>query len=85
VGLPPSSSERRLLELGIRLPDPPSPFGSYVETLQTGDLLFLSGMLPAVDHKPKSVGSLKSIRWKKRPKHMRHAERQGRVSLVLTM
>lgn len=52
------SSERRLLELGIQLPEPPSPFGSYVETLQTGNLLFLSGMLPVVDHKPKYVGRI---------------------------
>jgi hypothetical protein len=26
----------------------PTPFGSYVEAVQTGNLLFLSGMLPAV-------------------------------------
>jgi enamine deaminase RidA (YjgF/YER057c/UK114 family) len=50
--------ERRLRDLGIELPGPPSPFGSYVETLQTGNLLFLSGMLPVVDHKPKYVGRL---------------------------
>ncbi|MFZ0339377.1 MAG: RidA family protein [Terracidiphilus sp.] len=53
-----SGVERRLLELGIQLPDPPSPFGSYVETVQTGNLLFLSGMLPVVDHKPQYVGRL---------------------------
>jgi enamine deaminase RidA (YjgF/YER057c/UK114 family) len=29
-----------------------------VETLQTGNLLFFTGMLPAVDHKPKYVGRL---------------------------
>ncbi len=52
------SAERRLQELGIQLPAPPTPFGSYVETLQTGNLLFLSGMLPVVDHKPKYVGRL---------------------------
>ena len=57
-GSQPGSAERRLLELGIELPDPPSPFGSYVETLQTGSLLFLSGMLPVVDHKPKYVGRM---------------------------
>jgi len=52
------SAERRLQELGIQLPAPPTPFGSYVETLQTGNLLFLSGMLPVADHKPKYVGRL---------------------------
>jgi hypothetical protein len=35
-----------LKELGIKLPTPPEPFG--VEPVQTGNLLFLSGMLPTV-------------------------------------
>lgn len=52
------SAERRLQELGIQLPSAPTPFGSYVEAQQTGNLLFLSGMLPVVDHKPKYVGRL---------------------------
>jgi enamine deaminase RidA (YjgF/YER057c/UK114 family) len=54
----PFSAERRIEELGIQLPAPPTPFGNYVEALQTGNLLFLSGMLPVVDHKPKYVGRL---------------------------
>ena len=54
----PVSPERQLQELGIQLPAAPTPFGSYVEALQTGNLLFLSGMLPVVDHKPKYVGRL---------------------------
>ena len=34
-------------------------FGTYVETVQTGNLLFsFSGMLPVVDHKPKYLGPL---------------------------
>ncbi|HEX4039219.1 MAG TPA: RidA family protein [Acidobacteriaceae bacterium] len=49
---------RRLEALGIRLPDAPHPFGSYVETVETGNLLFFSGMLPVVDHKPQYVGRL---------------------------
>jgi enamine deaminase RidA (YjgF/YER057c/UK114 family) len=51
-------AERRLQELGIQLPAAPTPFGSYVETAQSGNLLFLSGMLPVVDHKPAFVGRL---------------------------
>jgi hypothetical protein len=51
-------ADRRLEELGIRLPAAPTPFGPYVETVQTGNLLFFSGMLPVVDHKPKYVGRL---------------------------
>ena len=45
-------------DLGIQLPAAPTPFGPYVETVQTGNLLFFSGMLPVVDHKPKYVGRL---------------------------
>jgi enamine deaminase RidA (YjgF/YER057c/UK114 family) len=52
------SAERRLHELGIQLPAAPTPFGTYVEAVQTGNLLFLSGMVPVVDHKPKYVGRL---------------------------
>lgn len=51
-------AENRLQTLGIRLPAPPTPFGSYVEAVQTGNLLFLSGMLPVVDHKAKYLGRL---------------------------
>jgi enamine deaminase RidA (YjgF/YER057c/UK114 family) len=54
----PDGAERRMQELGIQLPAPPTPFGPYVETVQTGNLLFFSGMLPVVDHKPQYVGRL---------------------------
>ena len=33
----------RLSELGIVLPAPPAPLGAYVESSDTGNLLFLSG------------------------------------------
>ena len=51
-------AEQRLTDLGIELPTPPQPFGAYVESVQSGRLLFLSGMLPVVDHKPKYIGRL---------------------------
>jgi len=57
-GSQPGGADRRLQDLGIQLPAAPTPFGSYVETLQTGSLLFLSGMLPIVDHKPMHIGRL---------------------------
>jgi enamine deaminase RidA (YjgF/YER057c/UK114 family) len=57
-GSQPGSAERRLQDLGVQLPATPTPLGSYVETVQTGNLLFFSGMLPIVDHKPKFVGRL---------------------------
>ena len=57
-GSQPASAESRLHDLGIQLPAAPTPFGTYVETVRTGNLLFLTGMLPVVDHKPKYVGRL---------------------------
>jgi enamine deaminase RidA (YjgF/YER057c/UK114 family) len=52
--------EERLKELGIDLPAPPTPLGAYVEAVQSGKLLFLSGMLPIAEHKPKYRGRLGS-------------------------
>jgi len=51
-----ASAEQRLKELGIILPPPPEPFGTYVEAVQTGNLLFLSGMLPTEAHGARFVG-----------------------------
>jgi enamine deaminase RidA (YjgF/YER057c/UK114 family) len=52
----PASAEQRLKELGIKLPTPPQPFGIYVEAVQTGDLLFLTGMLPTEGRSAKFIG-----------------------------
>src|SRR3954463_8146261 len=55
-GSRPVGAEQRLKELGIKLPAPPEPFGTYVEAVQTGNLLFLSGMLPTEGHVAKFIG-----------------------------
>src|SRR5207245_1627472 len=52
----PASAEQRLKELGINLPAPPEPFGTYAEAVQTGNLLFLTGMLPTEGRGAKFVG-----------------------------
>jgi len=52
----PASAEQRLRELGIKLPPPPEPFGIYAEAVQTGNLLFLTGMLPTEGREAKFVG-----------------------------
>ncbi|MGB6944094.1 MAG: RidA family protein [Bryobacteraceae bacterium] len=49
-------AESRLKDAGIELPPAVTPFGAYVPAVQTGNLLFLSGMLPTVGHEPKLVG-----------------------------
>jgi enamine deaminase RidA (YjgF/YER057c/UK114 family) len=50
--------ESRIKSLGIQLPAAPTPLGSYIEAVQTGNLFFLSGMLPIVNHKPAYIGKL---------------------------
>jgi enamine deaminase RidA (YjgF/YER057c/UK114 family) len=44
-----ASPERQLQDLGIVLPNVPRPLGAYVEAVQSGSLLFLSGMLQIKD------------------------------------
>lgn len=53
-----SSAEGRLRQLGIDLPTPPQPFGIYVEAVRTGNLLFLTGMLPTEGRNAKFLGRI---------------------------
>ena len=53
-----AAAEQRLSQLGIKLPAPPEPFGIYAEAVRTGNLLFLTGMLPTVGHEAKFIGRL---------------------------
>jgi enamine deaminase RidA (YjgF/YER057c/UK114 family) len=50
------SAEERLAIADIELPTAVTPFGAYVPAVRTGNLLFLSGMLPTVGHEPKFRG-----------------------------
>ena len=43
--------EEKLESLGIKLPSPPTPAGSYVPVVRTGNLLFISGQIPMEDGK----------------------------------
>lgn len=51
-----SGVEQRLQQLGIELPAPPQPFGVYVESALSGNLLFLTGMLPTEGRTAKFLG-----------------------------
>jgi enamine deaminase RidA (YjgF/YER057c/UK114 family) len=51
-----TTAEQRLRDLGIDLSHPPRPLGAYVEAVQTGSLLFMSGTLPLEGGTPKFVG-----------------------------
>ncbi len=54
----PTGAEKRLQELDLKLPSPPKPFGTYAEAVQTGNLLFLTGMLPTEGRTAKFVGRI---------------------------
>jgi len=58
VATPSSSAEQRLTQLGIELPAPPQPFGVYVESALSGNLLFLTGMMPTEGHTAKFLGRI---------------------------
>src|SRR5579862_9007604 len=53
-----ASAEQRLSDLRIKLPRPPTPLGAYVEAVQSGNLLFLSGTLPVEGGVPKFMGHI---------------------------
>src|ERR1700724_895812 len=53
-----ASAEQRLKDLAIDLPNSPTPLGAYVEAVQAGSLLFLSGTLPVEGGAPKFVGRI---------------------------
>ena len=43
--------EEKLKELGIEIPTPPNPAGSYIPVVTTGNLAFVSGQIPMKDGK----------------------------------
>ena len=53
-----ATAEQRLGRLDIKLPTPPEPFGIYAEAVRTGNLLFLTGMLPTVGREAKFIGRI---------------------------
>jgi enamine deaminase RidA (YjgF/YER057c/UK114 family) len=50
--------EARLAELGISLPIPMQPIANYVPAVQTGNLVYVSGQVPAVDGKIAKTGKV---------------------------
>jgi enamine deaminase RidA (YjgF/YER057c/UK114 family) len=52
------SPEDKLKEIGIELPETPTPLGSYIPVLRVGNLVFLSGMLPLRQGKLKRQGKV---------------------------
>ena len=50
--------EQKIESLGIKLPTPPTPAGSYVPVVRTGNLLYISGQIPMEDGKVVFTGKV---------------------------
>ena len=50
--------EEKLESIGVKLPKPPTPAGSYVPVIRTGNLLFISGQIPMEDGKVVFTGKV---------------------------
>ena len=63
--------EEKLEELGIKLPNPPTPAGSYVPAVKTGNLLFISGQIPMEEGKVIFTGKVSDANMKTAQKSAR--------------
>ena len=52
------SFDARVQSLGLELPPPPKPVASYIPAVRSGDLLFLSGVLPFENGKLTCTGKV---------------------------
>ena len=50
--------DEKIKSLGIILPIPPSPAGSYIPVVRSGDLLYVSGQIPMEDGKVAFTGKV---------------------------
>jgi enamine deaminase RidA (YjgF/YER057c/UK114 family) len=50
--------EEKIKSLEITLPTPPTPAGSYIPAIKTGNLLFISGQIPMEDGKVLFTGKV---------------------------
>ena len=50
--------EEKIKALGIKLPVPPNPAGSYIPVVKSGKLLFVSGQIPLEDGKIGHTGKV---------------------------
>ena len=53
--------EERLKELAIEIPTPPSPAGSYIPVVTTGNLAFVSGQIPMKEGKVVFEGKVPNV------------------------
>ena len=50
--------EEKIKSIGIKLPIPPNPAGSYIPVVKSGNLLFVSGQIPIEDGKVALTGKV---------------------------
>ena len=50
--------EEKIKTIGIKLPNPPSPAGSYIPVVKSGNLLYVSGQIPMEDGKVAFTGKV---------------------------
>lgn len=50
--------DEKIKSLGINLPIPPSPAGSYIPVVRSGNLLYVSGQIPMEDGKVAFTGKV---------------------------
>lgn len=67
--------EKRLTELGIVLPNPPSPAANYVPTVLTGSLLVCAGQVSAVPGGEALKGKLGDV-------SMEHGQKAARICAI---
>jgi enamine deaminase RidA (YjgF/YER057c/UK114 family) len=56
------TTEQRIAELGLTLPNAPAPAGNYVAALQSGNLLYLSGAICLVNGEMTHTGKIGETR-----------------------
>ena len=50
--------EEKIKSIGIKLPNPPNPAGSYIPVVKSGNLLYVSGQIPMEDGKMVFTGKV---------------------------
>jgi enamine deaminase RidA (YjgF/YER057c/UK114 family) len=53
-----SKAEQRLQEIGVSIPDAPTPAANYLPFTRTGNLVFVSGQVPFIDGKLSVTGTV---------------------------
>lgn len=67
--------DEKIKSLGINLPIPPSPAGSYIPVVRSGNLLYVSGQIPMEDGKVTFTGKVSDT-------NMETAQKSARICAI---